>query len=67
MNNAPGAVVDCEVEMRLRSGDSPGPTTGIIMLAPENPQNDRMNQSIAEVEVEESVNSESCDRHLIES
>jgi hypothetical protein len=64
---AHGAVVDCEAVTRLRNGACPESTTNTITLEPERPQNDCMNEPVAGAEVEERVDIESCDRHVIVS
>ena len=64
---AHGAVVDCEAVARRRDGARPESTTNTLTLEPERPQNDCMNEPVSEAEVEERVNSESCDFHVIVS
>jgi hypothetical protein len=62
-----GAVVDCEAVARRRNGACPESTTNTLTLEPERPQNDCMNEPVLEAGVEERVNSESCDLHVIVS
>jgi hypothetical protein len=58
---ARGAAVDCQVELHLRNSAHPEATTDGIILEPEKPQTDRMDQP---AEVEERANSKSCDHHV---
>ena len=66
---ARGGVVDCEIEPHLGSSAHPEATTDAIILEPvkHQAQNDCMNRPVAEPELEERVNSEWCDRHVIMS
>ena len=64
---ARGPVVDRQEMAPLESSARTGSTTDIIVLGPEKPQEDRMNQPVAEAGVVEGVNSESCDRRTIVS
>ena len=62
---ARGPVVDLQAMMTFKSSARTGSTTDTIILEPEKPQEGRMNQPLAEAEVEDGVKSESCDRHVI--
>jgi hypothetical protein len=59
-----GAAVDCQVELHPRNSAHPSATTDGIILEPDKPQTDRMDQPVAEEEVEERVNSKSCGHHV---
>lgn len=48
-----------------RSGDRSGSTTDVIILEPVKPPGDHANELVAEAEVEERVNCESCACHVI--
>ena len=54
-----GAVVDCQLELQPRNSAHPEATTDSMILEPDKPQTDRMNQHVAEEEVEERVDSKS--------
>ena len=64
---ARGPIVDCQAMVHFKGGAHPGSTTDTIILEPENPQEGRLNELVAMSEVEEMVNSESCDCHVIVS
>ena len=56
-------VVGDQAAARINGSASPGSTTDTIILGPERPQENRLNDPVAEAGVEERVNGESCDRH----
>ena len=67
MYEARGPVVDLRAMSPFKSSARPESTTDTIILEPEKPQDGRMNRSVAEAEVVDGVNSESCNRHVIVS
>jgi hypothetical protein len=56
---ARGPIVDFQPMVHFQGGAHPRSITDTIILEPENPQEDRLNERDAEAEVEERVNSES--------
>ena len=62
---ARGPVVDLQAMTPFKTSTRTGSATDTIILEPEKSQEGRMNQPVAEAEVEDGVKSESCDRHLI--
>jgi hypothetical protein len=59
-----GGVIDCEVVTVPGGGARSEAIMDTIILEAVKPQEDLMKQPVAEFEVEESVNSKSCGRHI---
>ena len=62
---ARGAVVDHQVVTSFRTAARPEVTTDTIIMVPIKPDGDYTNELVGEAEVEERVNSESCDHYVI--